>query len=265
MLSLARARFTRGSAGEPLPAVFKALSGQGVHFRQGQLALIAAAPGVGKSLLSLTLAIRAGLPCLYFSADTDQATMTIRAAAMVSGWTTGDIEQALDAGMTETLDVQLHKWSHIQFDFKASPTATDVEEELKAFRQVYGDWPSLIVVDNISNLDNELNTDGFQSLEGTCDFLHELARETGACVVGLHHVTGDFDDGTKPPSLSSLRGKVSKVPELVLALHRIGGDSYEGNRSIGVSPVKNRTGKSDPSGGWFLPLAVDLERMAVTG
>jgi replicative DNA helicase len=265
MLSLSRARFTRGSAGEPLPPVFRALSSQGVHFRQGQLCLIAAAPGVGKSLLSLTLAIRAGLPTLYFSADTDQATMTIRAAAMVSGWTTDDVERALDAGRTEHLDVLLHKWSHIQFDFKASPTATDVEQELKAFRMVYGDWPSLIVMDNITNLDNELNTDGFQSLEATCDFLHELSRETGACMVGLHHVTGDFDDGTKPPSLSSLRGKVSKVPELVLALHRVGGDSLEGARTIGVSPVKNRTGKSDPSGGWFMNLSVDLERMAVTG
>lgn len=265
MLSLSRARRTQGTAGEPLPAVFRALASQGVHFRQGWLCVIAAAPGVGKSLLSLTLAIRSGVPTLYFSADTDQATMTIRAAAMVSGWRTEDVEQAIDAGMTEALDVQLHKWSHIQFNFLASPTATDLECELKAFRQVYGDWPQLIVMDNITNLDNETGNDGFQNLEATCDFLHELARETGACIVALHHVTGEYDDGQKPPSLSSLRGKISKVPELVLALHRVGGDTLEGGRVMGVSPVKNRAGKSDPSGGWFMQLGVDLERMAITG
>lgn len=265
MLSLARAKATRGSAGEPLPTVFKALGSQGVHFRQGQFALVAAAPGVGKSLLVLTLAIRCGLPTLYFSADTDQATMMIRAAAMISGWTTDDVEKALDAGYTEHLDVLLSRWAHIQFDFKSSPSATDMEEELKAFRQVYGDWPQLIVMDNITNFDNESGSDGFQNLEATCDFLHDMARETGACMVGLHHVTGDYDDGQKPPSLSSLRGKVSKVPELVLALHRVGGDSMEGGRVMAVSPVKNRTGRSDPSGGWYMNLNVDLERMAITG
>lgn len=265
MLTLARALSSKGDAGEPLPAVFHCLAREGVHVRRGQLTLIAAAPGVGKSLLSLTLAVKSGVPALYFSADTDQATMSNRATAMVTGWRVEDIELAAAQGLTETLNAQLEKVENIRLDFAASPTLTDLEECLRAFEMVYGEFPSLVVIDNVTNVDNESGEGGFTGLESTFDFLHEMARETGAAFVLLHHVTGDYDDGTKPVPLSGLRGKVSKVPELILTLHRVSGDSDSGNRLLGISPVKNRTGKSDPSGCWYMTVEVDLERMGVRG
>jgi KaiC/GvpD/RAD55 family RecA-like ATPase len=255
----------KGTAGEPLPTVFHCLAREGVHIRRGQLTLIAAAPGVGKSLISLTLAVRAGVPALYFSADTDQDTMTNRAAAMVTQWRVSDIEQAKQQGLTERINAQLEKLMFVRMDFDANPSLTYLEGNLKAFEMVYGEFPALIVIDNVSNVDNESGEGGTQSLEYSFDFLHQMARDTGAAVVLLHHVTGDYDDGTKPVPLSGLRGKVSKVPECILTLHRTGGDSESGLRRLGISPVKNRTGKSDPSGNWFLTVDIDLERMGVRG
>lgn len=255
----------KGTAGDPLPTVFHCLAAEGVHIRRGQLILIAAAPGVGKSLLSLSLAVKAGVPALYFSADTDQDTMTNRAAAMVTNWRVEDIEHAKRQGLTETINAQLGKLMLVRMDFDASPSVTYLERNLQAFEMVYGEFPALIVVDNVSNMDNESGEGGMVSLETSFDFLHQLARETGAAVVALHHVTGEYDDGTKPVPLSGLRGKVSKVPETILTLHRVDGDSENGLRRVGISPVKNRTGKSDPSGYWFLTVDVDLERMQVRG
>jgi replicative DNA helicase len=231
----------------------------------GQLSLVAAAPGVGKSLLALTLAMRAGVPSMYFSADTDQQTMAVRAASMLTGWRTEDVENALEQGFTEALDVQLHKQQHIGFNFHAPITATAMEDELRAYRQIYGDYPMLIVIDLLHNLDLESGSAGMQKLEDNIDFLHEIARETGAHVQAVHHVVGEYEDGLQAVPLSGLRGKVGKIPEMVLTLHRVGTDTYEGARQMGVSVVKHRTGKSDPSGSWVIPLNVDLERMRIEG
>jgi replicative DNA helicase len=265
LLSLARATATRGTAGEPLPNVFKGLAREGVMFRMGQLSLVAAGPGSGKSLLALTLAMRAQVPSLYFSADTDQQTMAVRAGAMLMGWTTDDVENALEQGLTEALEVQMHHQSHVQFNFQASPSATEMESELKAYRQVFGDFPALIVMDLLANLDTENGSAGVAKLEDNCDFLHEIARETGAHVMAVHHVVGEYEDGLMAVPLSGLRGKTGKTPEMVLTLHRVGDDTYEGIRQLGVSVVKHRTGKADPSGRWVIPMQVDLPRMAVTG
>jgi hypothetical protein len=100
------------------------------------------------------------------------------------------------------------------------------------------------------------------ALEKVCEYLHELARMTGACVVALHHVKGDSNDGNQPVPLSQIKGQIGRVPEMILTLHRIGDDA---SRQMGVSVVKNRTGKADASGAMILYLDADMERMRLTG
>lgn len=259
MLTLAQARHARGAAGEPLPPVFRTLARNGVHIRRGQFTLVAAAPGVGKSVFATAALLRAGVPAFYFSADTDAFTMYLRAGAMLTGWSTEDIENAVNHGNTAEVDARLERASAVRFDFAGRIEIDALEEELTAYAGVYGEWPHAIAVDNLSNLDSE--GDGYQALESACDYLHELARTTGSAVVALHHVTGEYDDGTKPVPLSGLRGKVSKVPEVVLTLYRDANVGLDGIGNLYVCPVKNRTGRADPSGGWSLPLRYEPPRM----
>jgi hypothetical protein len=47
--------------------------------------MVAAAPNAGKSMFALVYAIKANIPTLFFSADTDTATVMIRTAAHLSG------------------------------------------------------------------------------------------------------------------------------------------------------------------------------------
>ncbi|WP_186315747.1 DnaB-like helicase C-terminal domain-containing protein [Catellatospora sichuanensis] len=254
MLTLTRAKHTKGAAGEPIPTVFQTLAAESVHVRRGQFTLIAAAPGVGKSVFALSLVLKAEVPSFYFSADTDAFTMYLRAGAMFTGYRTVDIEHAVEHKNTQQIDALLEKKSHCRFDFSGSIEIDMLEEELKAYAATYGEWPHVIVIDNLSNMRLDDAPEGYQALEAACDYLHELARETGAAVIALHHVTGTFDDGITAVPLSGLRGKVSKVPEMVLTLHR---DASVGTDEMGtmyVTPVKNRTGKADPSGSWSLPL-----------
>ena len=249
-----------GESGEPIPTVFPSIAAENVHFRRGQLALIAAAPGVGKSLLAMILTLKSGSPGMYFSADTDAFTMFIRASAMMTGYTTQSIEDSVKQGNTRHVDAALEKYNHTRFDFEGRIEVDRLEAELSAYVYAYGEYPHVITVDNISNFDAG-DGEGYVALEQACDYLHELGRLTGALIVALHHVTGVFDDGTTPVPLSGLKGKISKVPELILTLHR---DASTGTDEVGrmyVSPVKNRTGKADPSGAFHIPLHYEPGRM----
>lgn len=261
MLTLARARYTRGHAGEPLPAVFRTLADNDIHIRRGQYALFAAAPGVGKSAFVVNMLLKANVPALYFSADTDAFTTYLRAGAILTGWSTRDIETAVEAGNAAEIDARLAALDTLRFDFAGRIDTDDVAESLMAYAGTYGEFPHAIVADNLSNVDAD--SDPRVALDAGCDFLHEVARETGAAVIALHHVTGEFDNGDRPVPLSGLRGKVSKVPELVLTLYRNASTGLDGVGELYVCPVKNRTGRADPSGGWRLALRYEPGRMLI--
>jgi hypothetical protein len=79
-----------------------------------------------------------------------------------------------------------------------------------------------------------------------------MARTTSACVIGLHHVTGGYNDADRPIPLSGVKGQITRVPEMVWTLHRV--PQEFGSDKLMVSTVKNRGGRSDPSGTDFVEL-----------
>lgn len=261
MLTLTRARKSASAAGTPLPTVFDSWARNGVHIRQSQLHLIAAAPGVGKSLVSLSIALKAGVPAYYFSADSDEFTTYVRAAAMAKGWRTQDIENAIRQGHTLDVDALLDdKAKKVRFNFNPSPDLDDLDQELQAFAAAYGEYPSLVVVDNLRNL---YDPDGGDHND-LCEFLKVRARETKAAFIALHHVTGEYDDGIRPVPLSGLIGKISKIPELIITLDRNPAFEQNGVQFMQSRPVKNRGGRADPSGQWSIPLAAEMDRMRLS-
>ena len=75
--------------------------------------------------------------------------------------------------------------------------------------------------------------------------LHDLARNTEACVLVLHHVSEatEYGDGTYPPARRSIHGKVSQLPSLMLTL---GYDPF--GKQLKVAAVKNRFGPNSADG-----------------
>lgn len=262
MLTFRQALFTKDSAGDPLPAVWKSLESRKIRFMRGQLVLIVAPPGIGKSGFVLRYALGANIPAFYFSADSDQFTQTTRALSILTGDTQEKSAEALiaaDPNALAVLDSQIVRWN-----FESQPTLDDIETSLKAYEEVYGDFPHLIVVDNITNVISGFagnDEDPFGGLESFMDWLHKVARDTGACVVGLHHTKGDHNDGSKPIPLSGVKGQIARVPEMVLTLHRIQNDY--GSDTLNVSAVKNRSGRANTSGRSFVGLEFDGETMAI--
>ncbi|MFD8886439.1 AAA family ATPase [Streptomyces erythrochromogenes] len=252
MFSLAQSVRIRGAAGEPIPNTFKSLKRLEVEFRRSELSLVVAGPGTGKSLFALFLAMTANVPVLYFSADSSAATQVARATAMITGEDSKAIKEALVGEDFAEYESALGGRWWTRFNFSARPTQKEIEMHLLCYLEVYGCTPHLLVVDNITNVDTgevgsaESYTFG---LEGLCEYLSEMARETSAHVLGLHHVTGEHSDGLSPIPLSGVKGKVHRVPSLILTIHK----EVDGmnSRILNVSPVKNREGFEDSSGGTF--------------
>ena len=246
MRSLHAAMRQRGDTGEELPLPYQQLVDEGVSMKRGQLTLIAASPGKGKSLLALNLVLAMGVPSLVMSGDTDAFTTGVRAAAWTTGHDQDTISRTYETGDDFYSEKLLPMRDFARFDFKASPTQDDIKLEMEAFELTFGEWPHLVVVDNLSNL--YVHDDEWTNLRQGLEFLHDMARQTAAHVAVLHHLEGSYDDGELPPRLSSLRGKVSKVPEQVLGL------SGSSDSMMRVSVLKNRSGPSSATGdkyGWL--------------
>ena len=246
MYTLGQSSWIKGSAGDPLPDVWESLAKRGTRLLRGQLCLVCAGPGTGKSAFVLTYALKARVPTLYFSADSDAFTQLSRSLSILTGW---NMEKSARAVRDDDLGEMAAEFADIpiRFNYSASPSLDQIETSMMSYEEVYGDYPALVVIDNITNVRGGGDDDDpFSGLESLIDYLHVMARETGACVICLHHVTGSYNDADKPIPLSGVKGQVTRVPELVLTLHRV--SQQFGSDSLRVSTVKNRYGKADPSG-----------------
>lgn len=261
MLTLAQSATARGSAGEPLPTVWQRLADTGTKFLRGQLALIAAGPGTGKSAFVLSYALRAGVSTMYFSADSDAYVQLSRSLAIL-----GEINltEATDMALSDEYDkiTEIVGEVPVRFSYDPSPTLRHIEKSIVAYDELYGDYPELIVVDNALDVVLDDTDDGAQALDDLMAWLHDLARTTGACVIVLHHVTGPFNDADKPIPLSGVKGQIGRVPELILTLHKHTNEI--GPDTLCVSTVKNRGNKADPSGNTFIELEFIGDEMKIS-
>ncbi|MFI0553405.1 AAA family ATPase [Streptomyces scabiei] len=256
----------KGAAGEPLPSPFKGLARHEVEFRRGEFSLVAAGPGTGKSLFALNLALYGNMPVLYYSADSNAATQLTRATAILTGENVRDIKRKLlNDDFGEYLGYLSKRW-WIRFNYDARPTLWDLERDLRSYFEVFGMFPHLIVVDNITNVAGDSPAGDAESftfgLEAMCEYMSEMARYTGAHVLALHHVIGEYSDGLQPIPLSGVKGKIGRVPNVILTIHKEI-DGMDG-RILHVSPVKNREGFEDSSGQTFSSYVFNSTNMQLT-
>lgn len=226
--------------GQPLPAVMQGLHRIGAKFRRSQVSLIAGAPGGGKSALAVWLVTRMKVPTIYFSADADRMTIakSIGAGLMDKLATQDQVELLLakpDSDVSLALGSQTQ---HIWWNFEPTPTIRDVEEELEAYGYVYGQYPQVIVIDNLMDMAEE-DTRAMSDVQVE---LKRIAREYGCHVMILAHVTGEYTNGDKPIPRSGMMFKPDKKAELILTIYQVQPGV------MGVRVVKNRTGPANTAG-----------------
>lgn len=268
MLRATQARARNEHSGEPILSPFNSLNADKVFIRKGQVTLVAGGPGTGKSALTQSIVQRGDghgrrNSVFYFSADSSTWDIYARAAAIATGRTLGSIEDELKQEGPRNVDLIVNDATkHIWCAFDASPSDQYVNDNLMAYAEVHGAYPEVIIMDNLKNLDTGNNDDEWRALEDGMIFLQDVARQTGAAVIALHHVGGNFEDGYSQIPLSGLRGKIGKTPAMVLTLHR-GNDT--GLETLNVSVVKQRTGPANANGSYYYKLLMDLSSMSFTG
>lgn len=227
-----------------------------VYLRSGQLAMMVAGPGVGKSVIAMSYAIQSGQRVLYLSMDTDAFTTSVRLIAAVTGMTMTDAEQKLELQDPEALEA-LEAMEDLRFAFTSSPDEREIADRLLAYIEVEGAPPDLVVVDNLANVAVD-DADEFGALRRLMRDMQTLAGQVGCGVLVLHHATGGFDDGVDPVPMKGINGKLSKFPSLILTAHRASAGT------VRLDVVKHRFGPADPAATTkHFTLGVDYERVQV--
>lgn len=247
MLTAKRSLTLHAESGKELPRVpaFQSLYAAGVRPRFGQVIMVAGRSGSQKSGFAMFWVDEMNLPTLYFSGDMSPATASGRIASKRTGLTTEELEQALDAGgqrRDEVLDAVGE--SPIQFSFGSPIKWESVDEELEAWVELHDSYPSVIVFDNL--MDFEGAESDYTEQMSVMQLVTELARETGATVIIMHHASDKSwdakNDPWAPPSRDQVKGGLSEKPELSLSVALDPNDL-----SFRVACIKQRQGPQDPT------------------
>jgi RecA-family ATPase len=239
-----------------LPDLFPSLQQAGIRFRRGQVTMIAGQPNSGKSLLALFYGIKAEIPTLYVSADTDAYTTSVRAAALLTGSTIDTIEEAFKLNVgTEVYTNALTSLTNLEFSFDPSPTLDDIQLMVQAYGEKYGIYPELLIVDNLMNV-AALHDNEWTGMRDIMKAMHHIARETQASVFVLHHTSEAEGDPVKPPARKAIQGKVSQLPEMIITVAM-----EPENNEFRIACVKNRFAKHSAMGTDYVTLYSDASRM----
>lgn len=229
------------TAGEALPMPFTNLSDLGARIHRREVSMIAGAPGAGKSTLALALAAKTGVRTLYLCADTSEHTMRLRLGAMLTGLPQTSVEKRM-----VDLDWQrgiFEEASHIVWTFDGSPTIESITDDLRAYTELWGSPPELLVVDNLIDIsdggDNE-----WTALRSTMKALKTLAHQSTAAVLVLHH-TSEAAQFTVAPPRAAIQGKVAQLPALIMTVN-----SVPETETLTVAVVKNRHGQAQANGSY---------------
>ncbi len=250
MLSLLQSIRGNATGHHGFPAPYNEMAADGFVFRAGQMSMIAAAPGGCKSAFAQDIAVKAGVRTLYLSADTDPYTMAMRNAAKTLGLPQREVRD-MHAGGDPRVNAAL-VGGLVRYSFDVQ-TTVDCADEVEAYATVWGDWPELIVVDNLVNVAGG-DGDDYKAMRAALEQLHRMSRSTGSHVMVLHHVSGQHQTGDRPIPMTGIQFKMSEFPAQILTLYQDGG-------TLHVCPVKNRDGSHDVAGRFSWRLFIDLDRM----
>lgn len=243
MFRSSRAVHLASKTGEPLPHVpfLQSLYEQDYEIYRGSLLMIAGMPGSGKSMMALNLVHHMNLPALYFSADSDAATQISRLAAMTTKINSASIRTHLDDAAQHDRFRDALTPSNIHWVFDANPETYDIQDEISAYVELYDSFPALVVIDNLRNVytggSHDSEHAGYKAIQQS---LIEISRQTGACVITMHHMKeGANRKSTDPAPRHAIDGMVAQLPAQIFSVAREG-DEFR------LCVVKDRENKNYP-------------------
>jgi len=234
-----------------LPTGFRDLDKLTNGLQAGQMVVIAARPGLGKSTLALdfarSAAVKNGKPAVFFSLEMNRTEIIQRLLSAESGvfldkMRNGNLQQ-VDwdniCGVEERI-----KSAPLYLDDSPNLTMMEIRAKARRIKQQYG--LELIVVDYL-----QLMTSGKSRIESRQQEVSDLSRslkllakELGIPVVALSQLNrGPEQRSDKRPALSDLResGSIEQDADVVILLHRDPNDEDRGGEADMIV-AKHRNG-----------------------
>lgn len=213
-------------------------------------------------MLWLNLAMRTAVPALYWSGDTDQHDVLMRTLALLTNITTEQVEEQYKGSVEAKTfyDAKLGLGDHVDWVFDSAIPAGKVAERLTAFAELHGEYPHLVILDNLSNA-VEHQGDEFAEQKEFMTEVQRLARFTRAHFAVLAHAKGDYENGLKAIPQSGVLNNLAKIPEVLITLHW----HDSSGTGIDLNICKNRSGKPDPGANRPVFFPVDYSRAFVGG
>lgn len=199
----------------------------GLH--AGQLIIVAARPGLGKSTLALDFArsasIKHGMPSIFFSLEMGRAEIAMRLLSAQAGV---PLQRMRTGGLN---DDDLRKIAQVHGDITDSPLYIDdspnmtlVEIRAKCRRLKQKEGLKLIVIDYLQLMTSGKRVESRQ--QEVSEFsraLKLLAKELEVPVIALSQLNRKSEDrADKRPAISDLResGSLEQDADMVILLHR---------------------------------------------
>lgn len=254
MLSIDRALEQDIAVGRKVPLPWPQLQSL-VSLNTRELAILAGAPGSGKSTFAVNLAVKAEVPVLYLTQDSP-ASVFNRMAALILNEPIAIVRKRQQAGGAErdALIDAVHRRMPQQTIIEGGRrTIGDIERRIVAMKEWLGHAPNLVIVDNLIDLD----VDGSHHQETAfyaraLTSLKTIANVHDVCLFVLHHVlkSGEKGDGVHPITLTDLLHGGEREARHVHGIYH-----DEDATTMYVQVLKQQDGAANPSGELRVPLA----------
>lgn len=254
----------KGAVGqEPLPPPFASWESKRIRIRRSSVHMWAGPSASYKTMTMMNAIMNMKVPTIVFSTDSDESTIASRMLAILTGTPTETTEGWLNPNSSHLPRAAelLAPYDFIRWDFKPGVSLDDVWNGVYAYAVMEGCWPDQVVIDIVSDVYLDGHKDEWSMLKEIMRQAKELARETGAAVHLVHHVTDAWTPTANQPvpSKKDILGKLSGIPVLMMNFA-----PGQGDNEILAACVKNRFAKCDPTGRTFMRMSVNPETSKVS-
>lgn len=242
-----------------VPSGFVDLDGRTTGWKPGQLIIIAARPGMGKTSFMLNIGINCAAqakpgPVAFFSMEMSKEELSMRLLAM---------ESRVDSQRLRTGRLQETDWQSLQrgagklsecpffIDDTPALNVVEIKSRCRRIQSIHG--LSLIVVDYLqlmrgTTLARGMNMNREQEISEISRGLKALAKELGVPVIAASQLNRGVESrNDKRPMLSDLResGAIEQDADMVIFIHRDEVYTKENSEEKGIAEViigKHRAG-----------------------
>lgn len=217
-----------------------------IRLHTKELVVLAGAPGGGKSMLAVNIAMHSEYPAIYFAQDSP-ASILVRMASIALNVSHNDAHRMISTDREGLARAMEDVRPTLLFE-RGAVTIERVQNSVQALTEWLGEAPPLVFIDNLI----DMMVEGYRASETgfyatVLPQLKQMANELNTSVIVLHHVIRSGESRAEGRGRSGI-----KMSDLLFAGERearhVWGVYNDGKDRMTVQVLKQQDGPADPDG-----------------